>query len=194
MLRYYLTAIAPESARTVYRPDDLIARNNGELANVVGNFVNRIISFTRKYCGPKVPAYDLDKVGDRDKEFHAQMEKTYAEVTGLLENFCFKAALERIMEFARECNRYIDEKAPWTTRKTDMELTELSLAQGLDAIKFLGIMLSPFLPVTSEKIAKMLSLDAVELRWADALAPLEAGHALAEPEILFPKIEEEATP
>ncbi len=188
-LRYYLTAIAPESARSVYKPDDLAARNNGELGNVIGNFVNRIISFTRKYCGPAVPEFAADKVIERDRTFEKEMAFAHQEITGMIERFNFKAALERVMEFGRECNRYIDEKAPWTTRKTDMETTKVSLVYGLNAVKFLGAVLSPFMPFSSEKIAKMLSLESDAVKWSDALVPLDAGHPLAEPEILFPRIE-----
>ncbi|NMC62896.1 MAG: methionine--tRNA ligase [SAR324 cluster bacterium] len=194
VLRYYLTAIAPEGARSVYKPEDLIARNNGELGNVVGNFVNRIISFTRKYCGPEVPEINDAKIESRDIEFEAEMKKAYEEVRNLIERFSFRAALERIMEFARECNRYIDEKAPWTSRKSDMEKTKISLVYALNAIKGLGLMLNPFMPFSSEKMLKMLSLDAQSIKWKDALTPLKAGQSLAEPEILFPKIESDSNP
>lgn len=191
VLRYYLTAIAPEGARTVYKPEDLVARNNGELANIIGNFVNRIITFTRKYCGPAIPEYDPALVGERDRAFREEMRRTQEQLELLLDDFSFRAALERAMEFARECNRYIDEKAPWTTRKTDMEATKVSLAFALDAIKFLSIILSPFMPFSSEKIAAMLSLDPSERTWTDATNPVPSGRQLLEPEILFPKIEAE---
>lgn len=190
VLRYYLTAIAPEGARSIYKPEDLISRNNGDLGNTIGNFVNRIVSFTRKYCGPEVPSIDEADIEERDRIFHKEMEKVHAEVTDLLENFNFKAALEHIMEFGRECNRYIDEKAPWTTRNTNMGRTKVSLAFALDAIKFLGIVLAPFMPFSSEKIARMLSIDSSSLCWADAITPLKAGQEINQPEILFPRMDQ----
>jgi methionyl-tRNA synthetase len=111
-VRFYLTSIATERARSVYKPDDLERRHNAELADTLGNFVNRITSFTLKHCGPEVPNLERNKMTERDLAFEQNMRITFDAVTAELEGCSFKAALERIMEFARECNRYIDEKAP----------------------------------------------------------------------------------
>ncbi len=190
-LRYYLTMIAPERSRTVYKPDDLIQRNNSELANILGNFVHRIASFTQKYAGPQIPARPEDKITEADRAFAQSFEKTFNSVTECLERFSFRSALEQLMEFCRTCNRYVDEKAPWVTRKTDMEATNVTLAYALDAIHFLAVTLMPFMPFTAEKIARMLDLDPEQLRWEDALRPRPAGSPLNQPEILFSKIETE---
>lgn len=107
-LRYYLTSIAPESARTIYRPDDLVQRHNTDLANALGNFVNRILSFNSKYVGTVVPECPLEKVTARDEEFRALMKETHRRADELLSNYSFKAALECIMAFVRECNKYSD--------------------------------------------------------------------------------------
>ncbi len=189
VLRYYLTAIAPESSRTVYRPDDLIARNNNELGNIVGNLVNRVVAFTHKYFGPNIPAYPESKITERDLKLREDMKMAFKEVTSLMNRCSFKAALERIMEFGRECNRYLDDKAPWTTRKTDMELTAATLAEALNGIKMLGVLLSPFLPNTSSKIASMLCYDYKTVSWEEALTPLPKQGSLEKPEILFPRME-----
>ncbi len=188
-LRYYLTMIAPERARSTFKPDDMLQRHNSELANVLGNFVHRIVSFTHKYVGPHVPDYLEEKVSDTDKAFVALLEKAFHDTTEQLEGYNFRAALEVLMEFARSCNRYVDEKAPWTTRKTDMETTKVTLATALKAIHFFTIVLTPFMPFTTAKMAATLNLDLAKLCWDDALRAQPAGSTLKEPQILFAKIE-----
>lgn len=188
-LRYYLTSIAPEKSRAAYRPDDLIQKNNTDLANVLGNLVNRVISFTRKYCGPAIPGFDEKVVQDRDREFSRSIENTHEQLTRLLEQYSFKQAQETIFELAREANRYLDEKAPWQTRKTNMPETIVSLVYALQAIYFIGVSLQPFLPATAAKILKMLGFENTKPGWADALKTIPEGQELAEPEILFQKIE-----
>ena len=190
MLRYYLTMVAPERARTVFKPDDLIQRNNSELANILGNFVHRIISFTHKYVGPRIPECFDSKLTEVDRAFRLQMRQTHAKAGQLLDQFSFKAALEALMEFGRACNKYADEKAPWTTRKSDMETTQTTLALGLEAIHFLAVTLRPFLPFTAEKIAGMLGLEMEGLSWDDALRAQPSGSKLNEAKILFAKIED----
>lgn len=190
MLRYYLTAIAPERSRSAFNPDDLIQRNNSELANTIGNFVNRIVSFTKKYVGDEVPAAPDEKTQDIDREFLATFEETHKVVGDLLEKYENKAALEAVMSFARSCNKYVDEKAPWTTRKDDMEATKVTLNLAIQAIYFLMVTLAPFLPFTSRKLATLFGTDINKLQWDDALNPPEAGSPLGESEILFQKIEQ----
>ena len=187
-LRYYLTAIAPENSRSVYKPEDLEQRLASELANTLGNFVHRVLTFTRKYFGETVPAIDSALVAERDKQLRASMQTCFTRSTELLEGFCFKVALETIMEFARECNRYIDEKAPWSARKTDPEGAKVSLVTAIAAIKFFAVVLEPFIPHTTTRIREFLNL-APNLKWSDAMAEIPAGHAISEPSVLFPKRE-----
>ena len=187
VLRYYLTSVAPEQARTAYRPDEMLARANGELPNVLGNLVNRVVQFTLKHIGPTVPEYPAGRVTERDQKLFADMERTHKEVGDLLEGHSFRAAMERSMEFARECNRYLDEKAPWSTRKTDMELTCVTLAYALSAIKCIGVLLNPFMPGISAKLLAMLSQKPAPGLWQTACQPLASGTPLGTPEILFPK-------
>lgn len=191
VLRYYLTVIAPERARTVYKPEDLIQRNNVDLANTLGNFVNRVVSFTQKYVGPHVPEYPREKATDADAAFRALIASTHAKVTDELERFSTRGALEAIMDFARECNKYVDTKAPWVTRKTDMEMTRVTLAHGLHAIRYLAVALSPFLPGAAAKIRRMLALPEESLSWADATSAPPPRSPLGPPEILFQKQESE---
>ena len=187
-LRYYLTAIAPENSRSVYKPQDLEQRLSSELANTLGNFVHRVLTFTRKYFGETVPAIDPSLVGERDRQLGVSMQDCFTKTTELLESFCFKVALETIMEFARECNRYIDEKAPWSARKSDPEGAKVSLVTAISAIKFFTVVLDPFIPHTTKRMREFLNL-APGIIWEDALKTLPAGHALSEPSVLFPKPE-----
>ena len=188
-LRYYLTMVAPEKSRTAYQPDDLTQRHNSELANILGNFVNRILTFTKKNIQETAPEFSQANAQEIDTAFAESLRRCFGETTDLLEAFSFRAALERIMEFARECNRYVDEKAPWKTRKTDMDVTIASITHALWSIKALAIMLAPFMPTTSEKILNMLSIDPTKVQWQDALSPVETGSVIGETQILFAKIE-----
>ncbi|MBF0312803.1 MAG: methionine--tRNA ligase [Oligoflexia bacterium] len=190
ILRYYLTSIAPERARTIYKPDDLIAKNNADLANVLGNFVNRVLSFNLKYVGAEVPAYDKAKVGELDRLFESELLATHKRVGEAFDNYSSKMALQHIMDFARACNKYIDDKKPWSTRKDDMETTKVTLYYGIRAIHFLTLALSPFMPKKTQEMAKMLDLKLEEQKWSDAVRELVPGKLLGTPGILFQKIDE----
>jgi methionyl-tRNA synthetase len=187
-LRYYLTATAAEKARGVFRAEDLEARHNSELADTLGNLVNRITSFTLKYCGESVPDYDEALVSDVDRGLQRSLQETFAQATEDLEAYSFKSALERIMEFARACNRYVDEKAPWSTRKTDMEVTKVTLCVCLGAIHALGVMLSPFIPFTAQKIVGAFGREQGSVSWSDAVSFEVRGRPLSQPPILFQKL------
>jgi methionyl-tRNA synthetase len=187
-VRYYLTCIAPERARSVYKPEDFVLRHNGELADTLGNLVNRITSFTIKHCGPSVPEYLADKVSEKDTAFTASLASVFADATAELEAFNFKGYVERVMEFARSCNRYVDEKAPWTMRKTDLEGTKVTLTHVLRAIHALGILLSPVMPGAGEKILAAFSREAAGVAWVDIVEFDVVGLPLSQPAILFQKI------
>ena len=187
-LRYYLTAIASEKARSVYKPDDLEHRHNGELADTLGNLVNRITSFSLKHAGQLVPGYLADKVTETDRAFEEKLHQAFQEVTSELEAHSFKASLERVMEFARDCNKYVDEKAPWSSRKTDMEATKVTLAYVLRAIHGLGIMLLPFIPIAAGKIVAAFGRNVNDVSWSDVTEKQIEGLPLSQPPILFQKI------
>lgn len=187
-LRYYLTSIASEKARSVYKPDDLEHRHNGELADTLGNLVNRITSFSIKHCGPNVPEIDESKVTEVDRALETALRSAFSEATRELEGHSFKAALERIMEFARQCNKYVDEKAPWSTRKTDMDATKVTLAYVLRAIHGLGVMLLPFIPGAAAKIVSAFGREPSQASWLDAVEASLVGAPLSQPPILFQKI------
>jgi methionyl-tRNA synthetase len=187
-LRYYLTATASEKARGVFRPEDLELRHNGELADTLGNLVNRITSFSLKHCGATVPEYDPSRETDIDRRLLELLHTTLERATAELEGYSFKAALEVVMEFARACNRYVDEKAPWSSRKTDMEATKVTLAVCLKAIHGLGVMLLPFIPVASAKIVQAFGRSPDEIQRRDAADFDVRGRPLSQPPILFQKV------
>lgn len=191
VLRYYLTSIAPESARTVYRPEELVQKNNTDLGNALGNFVNRILSFNEKNFSAKIPPNFPAKVGEVDKKFEADVLSYYGQVTDELEKFNFKHALFLIMELARICNKYIDDKAPWTSKKTDLELTQVTISYSIKAIQALGVMLLPFIPGAAAKQLSFLNIDASKTKWEDAVKFLPAESSLNKPEILFARLEHE---
>ena len=185
-LRYYLTSIAPESQRTTFDVEDFIARNNGELGNTLGNFVNRALTFNAKHFEGKVPP-----AGSRDQRDAAQLaarKEQQEKIAAHLEAFRFKNALYEVMELARMANRYMDEKAPWTQKKTSMEACGTTLNVCIQTIRTLAVVMEPFLPFTAGKCAAMLGLPSLP-KWDEATDELPAGHGLGEPQILFKRIE-----
>ena len=188
-LRYYLTAISPEQARTVYQPDDLALRYHSELGNALGNLVSRTLAMTQKFVGSHVPQILSELTTEDDMKFRDSIMSTYGKVTELLDSFCFRQAQETIFELVRECNRYVDVKAPWKTAKTDMATTHLTLFYCLSAIRSIAVMLLPFLPVAAERILKQFGLDPKTVSWSDAESMATPLSYVGEPIILFPRIE-----
>ena len=186
-LRYYLTAIAPEQQRTAYDVDDFIKRNNAELLNALGNFVNRTMTFAHKYFDGKVPA-----AGTRDGVDQAQIEACRSAVAATaesLEKCQFKAALAEMMSLARAGNGYFDTTAPFRTRKTDMNACGRAINVCMQTVRTLTTIMAPFLPFSAAKCLEMLRLDQAALRWASATEELPTGHALAPARILFKKLD-----
>lgn len=186
-LRYYLTAIAPENARTTFDLDDFVGRNNGELLNAFGNFFNRTITFAHKYFDGKVPA-----AGTRDQQDQAQLarcreavEKTGAE----LEACHFKAALAEVMALARAGNQYFDATKPFLSRKSDMDACGRAINICLQTCRTLTTLIAPFLPGIAGKAATMLNLRGDWNRWSAAIDKLPAGSPLNEAVILVRKLE-----
>ena len=186
-LRYYLTAIAPETQRTTFDLDDFIARNNGELLNALGNFVNRTLTFAQRYCEGQVP-----HVGERTVTDHNHLEligRTAERTTEHLENFRFKAALAEVMGLARASNGYLDAKRPWTQRKEDPAGCNTTINVCIQTVKALATLMAPFLPFSAESCASMLNLADEGLRWQAASSELPPGHTLNDPVILFEKLD-----
>ena len=186
-LRYYLTAIAPETARTAFDPEDFVQRNNGELLATLGNFIHRSLTFGRRTFDGALPeAADLD---DLDRQQLDALAEAHRATTANLEAFRFKAALGEVMGLARAANVYLDRKAPWKLKKTDMVACGTSIHVCVQTVRTLAVLMAPFLPASAEKLRVMLGLPEEALRWDAATERLPAGHPLAEPEVLFRKIE-----
>lgn len=187
-LRYYLTINAPESQRTSWSFDDFVERNNSELIATLGNFVNRWQKIVTDDFARKVPASTNPESLETD--LLAKITRLPAEVAADIEAARFKSALGRIMEAFRECNRYIDTRAPWTSRKTDMVRTATTIHTCIQAVRTLGVLLDPFLPFAAEKIRASLNIPAEQWTWPHATQPLSEGHPLGPiPEVLFKKLD-----
>ena len=190
VLRYVLTANAPETRDNDFTWSDFQARNNSELVAVFGNFVNRAMVLTGKYFNGEVPA--RTELLDVDKAAFDEIRVAVKAMTEALDTFHFREALKQAMEIARVGNRYLQETEPWKVSKTDMERTATILNVALQICANLAVAFEPFLPFSSEKLCKMINLS--DLKWdmlgRDDLLP--AGHKLGEPVLLFEKIEDDA--
>ena len=189
VLRYVLTANAPETKDNNFTWKDFQARNNNELVAVYGNFVNRALVLTQKYFGGKVPP--CGELTEQDKEIIAEFRDVKAKVEELLEKFRFRDAQKEAMNLARIGNKYLADSEPWKVFKTDPKRVETILNLSLQLVANLAIAFEPFLPFSSEKLRNMINMP--DLKWnnlgqTDLLA---AGHELNKPELLFEKIEDE---
>ena len=188
VLRYVLTANAPETKDNDFTWKDFQARNNNELVAVYGNFVNRAMVLTQKYFDGCVPAQG--NLTDYDKETLKEFADVKAEVEKLLNVFKFRDAQKEAMNLARIGNKYLADTEPWKLAKTDMERVATIIHISLQLVANLAIAFEPFLPFSSERLRQMLnmnSFDWSELGRDDLLA---AGHQLNKPELLFEKIED----
>lgn len=189
VLRYVLTANAPETKDNNFTWKDFQARNNNELVAVYGNFVNRALVLTQKYFGGKVPP--CGELTEQDKEIIAEFRDVKAKVEELLEKFRFRDAQKEAMNLARIGNKYLADSEPWKVFKTDPKRVETILNLSLQLVANLAIAFEPFLPFSSEKLRNMINMS--DLKW-DNLGKtdlLVAGHELNKPELLFEKIEDE---
>ncbi|MGJ1017233.1 methionine--tRNA ligase [Bacteroides fragilis] len=188
VLRYVLTANAPETKDNDFTWKDFQARNNNELVAVYGNFVNRAMVLTQKYFEGKVPA--AGELTDYDKETLKEFSDVKAEVEKLLNVFKFRDAQKEAMNLARIGNKYLADTEPWKLAKTDMERVGTILNISLQLVANLAIAFEPFLPFSSERLRQMLNMDSFD--WAELgrndLLPAE--HQLNKPELLFEKIED----
>ena len=189
VLRYVLTANAPEAKDNDFTWKDFQARNNNELVAVLGNFVNRALVLTQKYFDGKVPA--RAEWTDYDKQTLEEFVHVKKELEHQLDHYRFRDALKEAMNLARIGNKYLADTEPWKVAKTDMERTATILNIGLQITANLAIAFEPFLPFTSDKIKKMINKE--DLNWAElgSIDLLEAGHTISTPELLFEKIEDE---
>ena len=190
VLRYALTASAPETKDNDFTWAEFQARNNNELVAVYGNFVNRALQLTQKYYDGIVPA--CGELTDYDKETIAEFKDVKAKVEALLDVFKFRDAQKEAMNLARIGNKYIADCEPWKVIKTDPERVKTIINISLQLTANLAIAFEPFLPFSSKKLYDMLNVEALGWDNLGSTELLKSGHQLAKPELLFEKIEDEA--
>lgn len=189
VLRYVLTANAPETKDNNFTWKDFQERNNSELVAVYGNFVNRALQLTKKYWGGVVPA--CGELQEVDEKAIAEFKDVKEKVEQYLNVFKFREAQKEAMNLARIGNRYITECEPWKVWKTDPKRVETILNISLQLVANLAIAFEPFLPFSSEKLRKMINMPNFEWTQLGSTDLLKAGTQLGEPELLFEKIVDE---
>ena len=189
VLRYVLTANAPETKDNDFTWADFQARNNNELVAIYGNFINRALVLTKKYFDGQVPA--CGQLTDYDKETIEEFKNVKNTLESLLNNFRFRDAQKEAMNLARIGNKYLADTEPWKLAKTDMDRTATVLHVALQIAANLAIAFEPFLPFSSEKLKAMLNMDS-SIGWEDLgrIDLLSAGNPLGEVSLLFEKIED----
>ena len=190
VLRYVLTANAPETKDNNFTWKDFQERNNSELVAVYGNFVNRALQLTKKYWDGVVPACgELEEI---DRQTIQEFKDVKEKVEAYLDIFKFREAQKEAMNLARIGNKYIAETEPWKLWKTDPKRVETILYISLQLVANLSIAFEPFLPFSSKKLREMINM--TEYNWSELGSTdlLPAGKQLAEPELLFDKIDDEA--
>ena len=190
VLRYVLTANAPETKDNNFTWKDFQDRNNNELVAVYGNFVNRALQLTKKYFNGVVP--ECGELQEVDRKAIEEFKDVKQKVEALLDTFKFRDAQKEAMNLARIGNKYITDCEPWHVAKTDMERVKTILYLSLQLVANLEIAFEPFLPFSSARLRDMLNVtdtDWAQLGSTDLLKP---GHQLGTPALLFEKIEDEA--
>lgn len=190
VLRYVLTANAPETKDNDFTWKDFQARNNNELVAILGNFVNRALVLTGKYFDNKVPASGELTVYDR--ETLQEFADIRNDIEKLLDTFHFREAQKEAMNLARIGNKYLADTEPWKIAKIDMERVGTILNIALQITANLTIAFKPFLPFSMEKLSRMLNINPLAWEQLGSIALLEAGHELGTVELLFEKIEDDA--
>ena len=189
VLRYVLTANAPETKDNNFTWKDFQDRNNNELVAIYGNFVNRALQLTKKYWNGVVPA--CGELTDIDKATLEEFKDVKSRVEKLLDQFKFREAQKEAMNLARIGNKYITDCEPWKVAKTDMKRVETILNISLQLVANLAIAFEPFLPFSSQKLRDMLNIQSFEWDQLGSTDLLKASHQLGEPSLLFEKIEDE---
>ncbi|MDC1327576.1 methionine--tRNA ligase, partial [Ulvibacter sp.] len=200
VLRYTLTANAPETKDNDFTWSDFQARNNNELVAVFGNFINRVVVLTHKYYGGEVP--EASEYLEIDQTILKELKTYPTVIESSIERYRFREAQMELMNVARLGNKYLADEEPWKTIKTDEARTKTVMYVALQIATALAVLSEPFLPFTSEKLKKMLNLSSsdatkesgIENTWKDAETKanlIPSGHTIGKGELLFSKIEDE---
>lgn len=189
ILRYVLTANAPETKDNDFTWKDFQARNNNELVAILGNFVNRALVLTQKYFDNKVP--QIHELTEYDKETLKEFADVKEVVESYLNTFRFRDALKEAMNLARIGNKYLADTEPWKVAKTDMDRVETILNISLQITANLAIAFEPFLPFSAKRIREFINMDNLTWNQLGQISLLPVGHQLNKSELLFAKIEDE---
>lgn len=200
-MRYVLCANAPETKDNDFTWKDFQTKNNSELVDILGNFINRTIVLTHKLTQGKIPAYHTDIEDSIDQEIIESIRQTKIDIENHIEEYRFRDALFQIMNLARKGNKYLQEKEPWKWAKKTSEdmnaqkIIDNTMYNSLQLTANLAIYLYPFLPTTSEKIRHLLKVVEKIVFWENAGNPkiLNTGYPVRPPELIFRKIEDEET-
>lgn len=190
VLKYVLCANAPETKDNDFTWKDFQTRNNSELVAIFGNFVNRTMVLTHKYFGGKVPA--KGELSDYDKQTIEEIRLFPERIGRSIEQYRFREALNELMNLARTGNKYLTENEPWKTIKTDEARTATVLNISLQICAELAVLASPFMPMTAEKLAKMLNMQPVAWFEAGSTELLPENAEINAPELLFEQIDNKA--
>lgn len=189
ILRYYLTINAPLNRDTDFSWDDFQRRVNDELADVLGNFLHRTFSFTKRFFQGKIP--EAYKFSAEDEEFKTQIVSAPKVVGDLIENYKFREALVSIIKLAKKGNKYFNDQEPWKAVKENPEKAANCLYLCNQLTKTLAVLLKPYMPEKSFKILEILNLDDLSMVWDDASTFIPSGHLIKKPKPLFAKIDDE---
>ena len=189
VLRYVLTANAPETKDNDFTWKDFQDRNNNELVAILGNFVNRAIVLTHKYFDGVIP--EAHELTDYDRATIEEFKDVKDKLSAALDTFHFRAALAEAMMLARIGNKYLADTEPWKLAKTDMARVETIMNIALQITANLAIAFEPFLPFSAEKLRKMINLDKADWNKLGAIDILKAGSRVNQAELLFEKIDDE---
>jgi len=188
VLRYVLTATAPETKDNDFTWKDFQARNNNELVAVLGNFINRVVVLTHKYFDGKVPA--LTEITALDQEVIDELALYPAKISASIETYRFREALTEVMNVARLGNKYLAETEPWKVIKTDEDRVRTILNISLQIVASLEVLIEPFLPFTADKLKDMLNFGGHLWEDAGKMSLLPVDHLIDQPVLLFDKIED----
>ncbi len=193
VLRYALTSNAPETKDNDFTWKDFQARNNNELVAIFGNFINRVVVLTNKYYNGVVPA--PNELSEVDEQTLAELQAYPAVISSSIERYRFREALGEMMNAARLGNKYLADEEPWKVIKDNPERVQTQMYVALQIAAALSSLCEPFLPFTAAKLKRILNLSEVKIDWntiADTSDLMPAGHQIAQAELLFAKIEDEA--
>ena len=187
VLRYVLTAIAPETRDSDFTWKDFQERNNSELVNILGNFVNRTLVLTKKYYNKEVPTPGT--YTEEDNTVLSEIKKIKESIENNIEIYKFREALKDLMMLARIGNKYLADTEPWHLIKTDAERVKTILYVSLQLTASLSVLMEPFMPFSAKKLTGFLNIE--KTNWEDAGTEiLKSGHIINDPELLFPKIDD----